>query len=75
MAPGGDEEHLFVITGTAAGRSMEGAIRLAFTELVLWLEKGHGLERSGVRLGSSDLRRKDQVCNLWTVAVGIPKRY
>jgi len=67
-------KYIGVVAATGANRTLEDAVKIAFIELVLWLEKGYGLNRwdayqlctqvSEVRLG-----------NLWTVSVRFPKKY
>jgi acetamidase/formamidase len=69
-----NEEMLFTVAATQTGRTFEEAMRLAFMELIFWLENEYGIERwhafelltmvSNIRVG-----------NFWTVAVGIPKEY
>lgn len=69
-----NKDMLYAIASMQAGRGMQDAVRLASTELILWLERDYSLDRwltfqlltfeCQVRLG-----------NFWTVAVGIPKKY
>lgn len=68
-----EREVMFVAT-TSAGRSLEDAIRIAFLELVMWLEERYGLERfDGLMLCSQV--GKIKIGNLWTAAAGIEKKY
>ncbi len=68
------KDAIYTIAGTQAGRNLEDAIRLAFMELVLWLEEEYSFERwSAFQLLS--MVAKIQIGNFWTVAVGIPKEY
>ena len=65
---------LFAIASMQTGRDLQDTIRLAFMDLLLWLEKDYSLDRwlmfelltfdAHIRLG-----------NFWTVAVGIQKKY
>ena len=65
---------IYTIACTQAGRTLEDAIRLAFMELVLWLEEDYSFERwSAFQLLT--MVAKIQIGNFWTVAVGIPKEY
>jgi acetamidase/formamidase len=67
-------DYVGVIVSTGTRRNMEDAVKIAFIELVFWLETEYGLDRwdayqlctqvSKVRLG-----------NLWTIAAMFPKRY
>ena len=69
-----NENRLFSIAAMQAGRDMQATIRLAFLELMLWLENDYSLDRwltfelltfeSQIRLG-----------NFWTAAVGLQKKY
>jgi amidase len=69
-----NKDMLFTIASMQTGRDMQDTIRLAFMELMLWLEKDYSLDRwltfelltfdTQIRLG-----------NFWTVAVGIQKKY
>jgi len=68
-----DREVMFVAT-TSAGRSLEDAIRTAFLELVMWMEKRCGLDRfDGLMLCSQVGRIR--IGNLWTVGAKIEKKY
>ena len=68
-----DSEVMFVAT-TSAGRSLEDAIRIAFLELVMWIEEKYGLKRfEGLMLCSQV--GKIGIGNLWTAAAKIEKRY
>ena len=68
-----DDEVMSVAT-TTAGTSLEDAIRTAFLELIMWVEKKHGLNRfDGLMLCSQV--GKIRIGNLWTVAAKIEKKY
>ncbi len=68
-----DREIMSVAT-TSAGRGLEDAIRIAFLELVMWIEEKYGLDRfDGLMLCSQVGRIR--IGNLWTVAAKIEKKY
>jgi len=68
-----DHEVMSVAT-TTAGTSLEDAIRTAFLNLIMWMEKKHGLNRfDGLMLCSQV--GKIRIGNLWTVAAKIEKKY
>ena len=65
---------MMCVATTGSGRSFEDAIRLAFLELVLWIEERYGIDRfDGLMLCSQV--GKIRVGNLWTVAAKIEKKY
>jgi len=67
------EEIMYVAT-TGAGRSFEDAVRIAFLELAVYMEKEYGIDRiSGLMLCS--LVGKISVGNLWAVAAKIKRKY
>jgi len=68
-----DHEIMSVAT-TSAGRSLEDAIRTAFLELIMWMEKKHGLNRFDALMLCSQVG-KIRIGNLWTVAAKIEKKY
>ena len=49
-------------------------MRLAFTNLILWLEADYGLDRWEA-FGLLTFVSQVRVGNFWTVAVGMPKKY
>jgi len=62
------------VASASAGRSLEDAIRLAFLELIVWMERKFGLNRfDGLMLCSQVGRIR--IGNLWTVAAKIEKKY
>ena len=68
-----EREVMFVAT-TSGGRSLEDAIRIAFLELITWMEEKYGLNRfDGLMLCSQV--GKVRVGNLWTAAAKIEKKY
>ena len=68
-----NHEIMTVVT-TSAARSFEDAIRTAFLELVMWMERKNGMDRlDGLMLCSQVGRIR--VGNLWAVAAAIDKKY
>jgi acetamidase/formamidase len=66
-------EHLISVACSGAGRPLEEAIRIAFIELVFWLEE-FGFNRwDAYQLSAQTALVK--LGNLWTVAVKFPKKY
>jgi len=67
-------DQIMAIAVSGSGRPLEEAVRIAFMELILWLEKDYGFDRwyayqlctqaGKVRLG-----------NLWTTVAKFPKKY
>jgi amidase len=65
---------IMTVVTTSAARSFEDAIRTAFLELVMWMEKKSGIDRlSGLMLCSQVGRIR--VGNLWAVAAAIDKKF
>jgi len=62
------------VATTSAGRNLEDAIRIAFLELIIWMEKRYGLNRFDGLMLCSQVGRV-RVGNLWTVAASIEKKY
>ena len=68
------DREIMMVTTTSAARSFEDAIRIAFLELVMWMEKKCGMDRlDGLMLCSQVGRIR--VGNLWAVAAAIEKKY
>jgi amidase len=65
---------LYSVAATETGRTLEDAIRLAFIQLILWLEEEYGLDR-WIAFELLTFVSKISVGNFWTVAVGIQKQY
>jgi len=65
---------LYTISASETGRTFDEAVRLAFLELVLWLEKDYDMNR-WLAFELLSLVAKVRIGNFWTVEVGIPKRY
>lgn len=69
-----NDQEIMCVATTSAGRSFEDAVRVAFLELVEWMEKRYGIDRfDGLMLCS--LAGKIRIGNLWTVAAKINKKY
>lgn len=65
---------IMTVVTTSAARSFEDAIRTAFLELVMWMEKKSGIDRlNGLMLCSQVGRIR--VGNLWAVAAAIDKKF
>jgi acetamidase/formamidase len=69
-----DDSALYAIAATQAGRGLEDAMRLAFMNLILWLETDYDIDR-WLAFGLLTLVSQVRIGNFWTVAVGMPKRY
>lgn len=68
------DHEIMSIATTGAGRGLEEAIKIAFLELVMWMEKKYGLNRfDGLMLCSQAGRIS--IGNLWAVAAKIEKKY
>ena len=67
------DEVMFVST-TRNGASLENAIRTAFLELALWIEKKFDLNRFDALMLCSQIG-KIRIGNLWTAAAKIEKKY
>lgn len=69
-----NDSELMCVATTGQGRSFEDAVRIAFLELVLLMEKKFGIDRfDGLMLCSQV--GKIRVGNLWAVAAKIDKGY
>ena len=69
-----NKEMLFSIASMQTGRDMQDTIRLAFMELMLWLETDYSLDR-WLTFELLTFDSQIRVGNFWTVAVGIQKKY
>jgi amidase len=69
-----DDSTLYAVAATQAGRTLEDAMRVAFMNLILWLETDYGIDR-WVAFGLLTLVSQVRIGNFWTVAVGVPKKY
>jgi acetamidase/formamidase len=69
-----NREALYCVAATETGRTLEGAIRLGFMQLMFWLEQDYGLNRWDA-FQLLTFVSTISVGNFWTVAVGIPKHF
>jgi len=68
------QEHLMAVAVSGTGRTLEEAIRIAFMELILWLEEDYGIDRWDAYQLCTQVG-KVRLGNLWTVAAAFPKKY
>jgi acetamidase/formamidase len=68
-----NRDMLFAIASMQTGRDMQDTIRLAFMELLLWLEKDYSLDR-WLMFELLTFEARIRIGNFWTVAVGIEKK-
>jgi len=69
-----NEDEVMFMSTTRNGVSLENAIRTAFLELALWIEKKFNLNRFDALMLCSQIG-KIRIRNLWTVAAKIEKKY
>ena len=69
-----NDEMLYAIASTESGRGLEDAIRLAFLELSLWMERDYSIDR-WLAFELLTFTATIKVGNFWTVAVGVPKNH
>jgi acetamidase/formamidase len=69
-----NSEMIFSIAASETGRSLQDAIRLASMELAFWLERSYSFERWPA-LEALAVLSQIRIGNIWTVAVGVPKKY
>ncbi len=69
-----DEDEIIAIATSGAGRSLEDAIKIAFLELILWMEERYGIDRFDGLMLCSQIG-KVRIGNLWTAAAKIQKKY
>ncbi|MEM2073130.1 MAG: acetamidase/formamidase family protein [Nitrososphaeria archaeon] len=69
-----NDNEIMCVATTGQGRSFEDAVRLAFLELVLLIEKRFGINRFDGLMLCSQIGRI-RVGNLWTVAAKVEKKY
>jgi acetamidase/formamidase len=67
-------DFIMAVAVSDTGRSLEDATRLAFIELIYWLEKEYGFNRWDAYQLCTQVA-KVRLGNFWTVAVKFPKRY
>ncbi|MGQ9780808.1 MAG: acetamidase/formamidase family protein [Nitrososphaeria archaeon] len=69
-----NQREIMSVATTTASRSFEDTIRVAFLELVMWMEKKYGIDRfDGLMLCSQVGRIR--VGNLWAVAAIVERKY
>jgi len=68
------EDELMCIVTTSADRGLENAIRTAYLELILWMCEEFGFDKYDALMLCSQVGRV-RIGNLWSVAVGIEKKY
>jgi len=68
------KEYIMAVASSGVGRSLQDAIRLAFIQLVLWMEEDYGLDRSDAFQLCAQVGRL-RLGNLWAVAAKFPKEY
>ncbi|MCX8188834.1 MAG: acetamidase/formamidase family protein [Nitrososphaeria archaeon] len=69
-----NDNEIMCVATTGQGRSFEDAVRIAFLELVLLMEKRFGINRFDGLMLCSQIGRI-RVGNLWTVAAKVEKKY
>ncbi len=69
-----NKNEVMVIATTSNGFSLEDAIRTAFLELAMWIEKNFGLSRFEALMLCGQVG-KIRIGNLWTAAAKIEKKY
>ncbi|MFQ6075375.1 MAG: acetamidase/formamidase family protein [Candidatus Bathyarchaeia archaeon] len=67
-------DHIMAVSSSGSGRTLEDAIRIAFIELIRWLEGEHGFDRWDAYQLCTQVARV-RLGNLWTVAAKFPKKY
>ncbi|MEM2739534.1 MAG: acetamidase/formamidase family protein [Candidatus Bathyarchaeia archaeon] len=68
------EQEMMCVVTTSSGRSFEDAVRIAFLELVVWIEERYGIDRlDGLMICS--IAGRIRVGNLWALAAKIEKKY
>ncbi len=67
-------DYLMAVASSGTGRTLEDAIRIAFIELIRWLEDDYGFDRmEAYQLCTQTARVR--LGNVWTVAAKFPKKY
>jgi len=67
-------EHIMAVVSSGIGRSLQDAIRIAFIQLVFWMEEDYGFDRSEAFQLCAQVGRLG-IGNLWAVAAKFPKEY
>lgn len=68
------ENKIMTVATTSNNKSLQDSIRIAYQELVNWMEEDYGLEPSEGLMLCSQVG-KIRIGNLWTVGARIEKRY
>jgi acetamidase/formamidase len=70
-----ESEHcIMAVANSGTGRSLQDAIRVAFIQLVFWMEEEYGMDRSDAFELCAQVGRL-RLGNLWAVAAKFPKTY
>ena len=67
-------DRLMSVCSTGYGKTLGDAIRIAFTDLVLWMEEDYGFDRWDAYTLCGQVGEL-RLGNIWTVAAKIPKKY
>ena len=67
-------EHIMAVACSGVGRSLQDAVRLAYIQLVFWMEEDFGLDRSDAFQLCAQVGRL-RLGNLWSAAAKFPKEY
>jgi acetamidase/formamidase len=68
------EEHIMAVASSGIGRSLQDAIRIAYIQLVFWMEEDFGFNRSDAFQLCAQVG-KLRLGNLWAVAAKFPKEH
>jgi len=68
------DEHIMAVGSSGIGRSLQDAIRIAYVQLVLWMEEDYNMDRSDAFQLCAQVGRL-RLGNLWAVAAKFPKKY
>lgn len=67
-------EHIMAVACSGVGRSLQDAVRLAYIQLVFWMEEDFGFDRSDAFQLCAQAGRL-RLGNLWAAAAKFPKEY
>ena len=67
-------EHIMAVACSGVGRSLQDAVRLAYIQLVFWMEEDFGFDRSDAFQLCAQVGRL-RLGNLWAAAAKFPKEY
>jgi amidase len=68
------KEYIMAVANSGIGRSLQDAVRIAFIQLVFWMEDDFGFDRSDAFQLCAQVGRL-RLGNLWAVAAKFPKEY